>query len=101
MSWAPQQKVLAHPSIACFMSHCGYNSTMEGVAQGDPFLCWPYIADQFFNAITVCDVWKTGIRLVIGEGGEVTSEEVKDKVELVTSNVEMRARPRSSGMQLV
>lgn len=23
VSWAPQQKVLAHPSIACFMSHCG------------------------------------------------------------------------------
>lgn len=65
---------------------------MEGVAQGVPFLCWPYIADQFFNATTVCDVWKTGIRLVIGEGGVVTSEEVKDKVGLVMSEVEMRAR---------
>lgn len=31
VSWAPQQKVLGHPSIACFISHCGWNSTMEGI----------------------------------------------------------------------
>nr|GEV17976.1 hypothetical protein [Tanacetum cinerariifolium] len=30
VSWAPQQKVLAHPSVACFMSHCSWNSTLEG-----------------------------------------------------------------------
>ncbi|GAY69472.1 hypothetical protein CUMW_289750, partial [Citrus unshiu] len=39
--WAPQQKVLNHPSIACFLCHCGWNSTMEGVSNGIPFLCWP------------------------------------------------------------
>lgn len=42
VGWAPQQKVLAHPSIACFVTHCGWNSTMEGVAMGVPFLCWAY-----------------------------------------------------------
>lgn len=41
VGWAPQQKVLTHPSIACFLSHCGWNSTMEGVSNGVPFLCWP------------------------------------------------------------
>ncbi|KVI02588.1 UDP-glucuronosyl/UDP-glucosyltransferase, partial [Cynara cardunculus var. scolymus] len=34
VSWAPQQKVLAHPSVACFVSHCGWNSTLEGVTHG-------------------------------------------------------------------
>ncbi|KAI9126737.1 hypothetical protein K1719_002333 [Acacia pycnantha] len=31
VGWAPQKKVLKHPAIACFISHCGWNSTMEGM----------------------------------------------------------------------
>nr|UHB15538.1 UDP-glycosyltransferase [Paris polyphylla] len=62
VGWAPQHRVLAHPSIACFVSHCGWNSTMEGVRNGLRFLCWPYFADQFFNESYICDVWRTGLR---------------------------------------
>ncbi|CBI21224.3 unnamed protein product, partial [Vitis vinifera] len=58
VGWAPQQMVLSHPSIACFLSHCGWNSTMEGVSNGVPFLCWPYFADQFLNKTYICDIWK-------------------------------------------
>jgi UDP:flavonoid glycosyltransferase YjiC (YdhE family) len=46
VSWCPQQQVLAHRAVACFVSHCAWNSTMEGVRNGLPFLCWPYFSDQ-------------------------------------------------------
>ncbi|KAD3640989.1 hypothetical protein E3N88_30212 [Mikania micrantha] len=81
VSWAPQQKVLAHPSVACFMSHCGWNSTLEGATNGLPFLCWPYFADQFHNETYICDIWKTGLRLDKNEEGIITREEIKSKVE--------------------
>ncbi|KAK1359344.1 UDP-glycosyltransferase 83A1 [Heracleum sosnowskyi] len=56
--WAPQEKVLRHPSVACFVSHCGWNSTLEGVSNGVPIICWPYSADQFLNERVICESWK-------------------------------------------
>ncbi|PRQ53398.1 putative hexosyltransferase [Rosa chinensis] len=56
VGWAPQQKVLVHPSIACFLSHCGRNSILEGLSNGVSFLCWPYFVDQFLNKSYVCDI---------------------------------------------
>ncbi|KAI3761993.1 hypothetical protein L1987_52416 [Smallanthus sonchifolius] len=86
VSWAPQQEVLNHPSVACFMSHCGWNSTMEGVSNGIPFLCWPYFADQFFNKTYICDIWKTGLGLNKDDTSIVTRGEIKSKVERVLDN---------------
>ncbi|XP_076917610.1 UDP-glycosyltransferase 83A1-like [Bidens hawaiensis] len=86
VNWAPQQEILNHPSVACFMSHCGWNSTMEGVSNGVPFMCWPYFADQFFNKTYICDVWKTGIGLNKDDVGIVTRGEIKSKVEQLLNN---------------
>lgn len=81
VGWAPQQKVLAHPAIACFMSHCGWNSTMEGASNGIPFLCWPYFADQFLNENYICDLWRVGLRFDRDESRIIRREEIKRKVD--------------------
>ncbi|XP_076917204.1 UDP-glycosyltransferase 83A1-like [Bidens hawaiensis] len=86
VSWAPQQEVLNHPSVACFISHFGWNFTMEGVSNGVPFLCWPYFADQFFNKTYICDNWKTGLGLNQDDRGIVTRGEIKSKVEQLLNN---------------
>ncbi|CAM0876317.1 unnamed protein product [Alopecurus aequalis] len=80
VGWAPQQGVLSHPSVACFVSHCGWNSTVDGVRHGVPFLCWPYFADLFCNQSYVCNVWRTGVKLCPDERGVVTKEEINGKV---------------------
>ncbi|KAJ0098837.1 hypothetical protein Patl1_21716 [Pistacia atlantica] len=86
VSWAPQQKVLEHPSIACFLSHCGWNSTMEGISNGVPFLCWPYFGDQMNNENYICNVWKVGLGFNRDERGIITREEIKTKVEELLNN---------------
>ncbi|KAI7735113.1 hypothetical protein M8C21_033772 [Ambrosia artemisiifolia] len=92
VSWAPQQKVLAHPSIACFMSHCGWNSTLEGVTNGLPFLCWPYFCDQYYNESYICDIWKTGLGFDKDETGVITREEIKGKVEQLLSDTTFKCK---------
>ncbi|CAD6262737.1 unnamed protein product [Miscanthus lutarioriparius] len=44
--WAPQLEILAHGATAAFMSHCGWNSTMESLSHGKPVLAWPMHSDQ-------------------------------------------------------
>ncbi|KAK1284422.1 UDP-glycosyltransferase 83A1 [Acorus calamus] len=92
VGWLPQQRVLVHPSVACFVSHCGWNSTMEGVTNGVPFLCWPYFADQFLNESYICDTWKVGLRLNKDAEGIITKEEIKAKLEALLSNREVVGR---------
>ncbi|XP_073158146.1 UDP-glycosyltransferase 83A1-like [Henckelia pumila] len=80
---APQQKVLSHPSVACFLSHCGWNSTVESVSNGVPMLCLPYFADQFTNRSYITDIWKVGLPFARDDGGIIRKEEIKNKVDQV------------------
>ncbi|KAE8665649.1 putative UDP-Glycosyltransferase superfamily protein [Hibiscus syriacus] len=92
VSWAPQGAVLEHSSIACFLSHCGWNSTIEGVSNGVPFLCWPYFGDQFLNESYICDIWKIGLKFESDERGVIGKEEIKSKVEQLVGDDDSRTR---------
>lgn len=87
-----QQRVLAHPTVACFVTHCGWNSMMEGARHGVPFLCWPRFGDQFCNRSYACDVWRSGAELRADERGVVAKEEVRDKLERLLGNEGIRTR---------
>ncbi|KAH6828425.1 hypothetical protein C2S53_013826 [Perilla frutescens var. hirtella] len=86
VEWAPQEKVLSHRSVACFLSHCGWNSTLEGLSNGVPFLCWPYFGDQFHNQNYICDKWEIGLRIDPDENGIRLGHEIKNKVDMLFGN---------------
>ncbi|CAM0903411.1 unnamed protein product [Alopecurus aequalis] len=59
--WAPQLEILAHCATAAFMSHCGWNSTVESLSHGKPILAWPMHSDQPWDAELLCKYLKVGL----------------------------------------
>ena len=50
LPWAPQRLILQHQATAVFLTHCGWNSTLETVMAGVPVVAWPMMDDQKVNA---------------------------------------------------
>ncbi|KAL6011975.1 hypothetical protein ACLOJK_002442 [Asimina triloba] len=92
VGWSPQQKVLAHPSIACFVTHCGWNSTTEGLSNGLPFLCWPYFGDQKLSLTYIRDVWNVGLAFEKDSNGIVSRGEIKGKIEALLGDEGIKQR---------
>ncbi|XP_002525850.2 7-deoxyloganetin glucosyltransferase [Ricinus communis] len=72
-SWCPQERVLKHPSIGGFLSHMGWNSTIESLSNGVPVICWPFGGEQQINCWFACNKW--------GIGMEIENEVKRDEVE--------------------
>ncbi|MCD9559534.1 hypothetical protein HAX54_017534 [Datura stramonium] len=72
-SWCAQEKVLNHPAIGGFLTHNGWNSTLESIGNGVPMLCWPFLAEQPTNCWFCCT--KLGI------GMEIDNNIKRDEVE--------------------
>ncbi|KAG5001166.1 UDP-glycosyltransferase 83A1 [Glycine soja] len=92
VGWAPQKKILNHPALASFISHCGWNSTLEGICAGVPFLCWPCATDQYLDKSYICDVWKIGLGLDKDENGIISREEIRKKVDQLLVDEDIKAR---------
>jgi hypothetical protein len=97
-AWAPQALVLAHRSVGGFLTHCGWNSTLESVSLGVPTLNWPYFADQMSNRTWMVDHWRIGMRFEAAADGFVTRKEVERLVRLLMEaeeGEEMRRRAQA------
>ncbi|KAI3443954.1 hypothetical protein Pfo_000619 [Paulownia fortunei] len=88
MSWCPQLEVLAHDALGCFVTHCGWNSTLEALSLGVPLVAMPWWSDQSTNAKFVVDVWEMGIRARSDKKGIVRQEEIVRCIKHVMENEE-------------
>ncbi|GJW93539.1 UDP-glycosyltransferase 85A8-like protein [Tanacetum coccineum] len=75
-SWCPQEEVMKHPAIGGFLTHCGWNSTIESISNGVPMTCWPFFAEQQTNCRYLCIEWGIGMEI----DANVKREEVEAQV---------------------
>lgn len=86
--WVPQIDVLGHGSVGGFVTHCGWNSTLEAVCAGVPMVAWPLYAEQRFNKILIVE--EIGIALPMDETEDrfVSSSEIERRVKQIISSEE-------------
>ncbi|KAK7250971.1 hypothetical protein RIF29_33785 [Crotalaria pallida] len=93
--WCQQEKVLIHPAVACFISHCGWNSTLETVVAGVPVIGYPDWTDQRTNAMLIEHVFQNGVKVNFEEDGVASAEEIERCINKIMEGpraIEIRKR---------
>ncbi|KAF3435442.1 hypothetical protein FNV43_RR22531 [Rhamnella rubrinervis] len=72
--WAPQVQILDHDAVGGFVTHCGWNSTLEGVCAGVPMVTWPVLVGDFVKREAV---EKAVSRIIAGEEAQEMRSKAK------------------------
>ncbi|XVF65869.1 hypothetical protein PTKIN_Ptkin09bG0285800 [Pterospermum kingtungense] len=83
VNWSPQLEVLSNEAVGCFMTHSGWNSTIEALSLGVPMVAMPQWTDQLTNAKFVEDIWKMGVRVKVDNDGIVSRGQIESCIRQV------------------
>ncbi|PKA59467.1 UDP-glycosyltransferase 85A2 [Apostasia shenzhenica] len=61
--WCAQEEILMHPAVGVFLTHSGWNSTLESFCGAVPMICWPFFSEQLTNCRYTCAEWKVGLEI--------------------------------------
>ncbi|KAK9287369.1 hypothetical protein L1049_015786 [Liquidambar formosana] len=103
--WAPQLLILDHQAVGGFVTHCGWNSTLEGVSAGLPMVTWPVFAEQFYNEKLVTQILRIGVGVGAQQWARMVGDSVKrEAIEKAVKRMmvgeeaeEMRSRAKELG----
>ncbi|XP_059624682.1 anthocyanidin 3-O-glucosyltransferase 5-like [Cornus florida] len=91
--WAQQAEILAHTSVGGFLSHCGWNSTLESIVNGVPLIAWPLFAEQSMNAAFLTEEVGVAYRPKVSPSkGVVMREEIEKMVRLIMEDNGMNSK---------
>lgn len=90
VGWSPQEAVLGHVAVGCFLTHCGWNSTLEVLTSGVPVVTYPQWGDQVTNSKFLVEEYGVGVRLE----APVRAEELARCVDEVLGDGEVGEKVR-------
>ncbi|XVF18751.1 hypothetical protein REPUB_Repub11eG0050200 [Reevesia pubescens] len=82
--WVPQEQLLSHPSIGCFVNHCGYGTMWEFLLISDcQIVLIPEIGDQILNTRLMVEELKVAVEVEIGKNRKISRESLCKAIKLV------------------
>ncbi|XP_065871503.1 probable UDP-glucosyl transferase 73B6 [Euphorbia lathyris] len=84
--WAPQIAILEHEAVGGFVSHCGWNSTLEAISAGLPMVTWPFGAEQFYNEKLLTEILKIGVSVGVEQWSKIGGDSIKSETVKMAVN---------------
>ncbi|XP_028753776.1 flavonol 3-O-glucosyltransferase UGT89B1-like [Neltuma alba] len=96
--WSPQLAILGHRAVGSFLTHCGWNSVLEGLVPGVVMVTWPMGADQYTNAKLIVDELGAGLRAA--EGITENVPEATELSEVIKRSLQENSTQRARAKEL-
>ncbi|KAL6554202.1 UDP-glycosyltransferase [Orobanche minor] len=74
--WVQQTQILTHPSVGCFVSHCGFGSMWESLLSDSQIVLVPRLADQILNTRLLAEELKVAVEVERGDMGWFSKEDL-------------------------
>jgi hypothetical protein len=81
--WVQQQLILEHPSVGCFITHCGSGSLSEALVNKCQLVLLPNVGDQILNARMMANNLEVGVEVEKTEDGFYTKDSVCKAVSIM------------------
>ncbi|GAV64018.1 UDPGT domain-containing protein [Cephalotus follicularis] len=81
--WVQQVSILNHPSVGCFVNHCGFGSMWESLMSDCQIVLVPHLGDQILNTRLLADELKVGVEVEREESGWFSKEDLCKSIKSV------------------
>ncbi|XP_022718009.1 UDP-glycosyltransferase 79B6-like [Durio zibethinus] len=81
--WVPQELLLRHPSIGCFVNHCGYGTMWEFLFSDCQIVLIPEIPDQILNTRLMVEELRIAVEVERGKNRQIPKESLSKAIKLV------------------
>ncbi|XVE50159.1 hypothetical protein DITRI_Ditri01bG0139700 [Diplodiscus trichospermus] len=81
--WVPQELLLKHPSVGCFVNHCGYGTMWEFLLSDCQIVLIPENSDQILNTRLMVEELKVAVEVERGKNREILKDSLSKAIKLV------------------
>ncbi|KAL1206585.1 UDP-glycosyltransferase 79B7 [Cardamine amara subsp. amara] len=81
--WVQQPLILAHPSVGCFVNHCGFGTMWESLVSDCQIVLLPFLSDQLLNTRLMIEELEVSVEVSREKTGWFSKESLSDAVRSV------------------